>query len=249
MNQVLDFYKDNKEWINLAKDFVFLVGFIGLIKFLWTWNFRRKTASIEQNLKLRDNIGDKINEYVFEKHEGGIKDIGIRLVYWKNYPWRLENDAFNHMLWLRYVGRNTTPFGWIDKTGINFIEHIWWLGRSIYLNKYGIFFVDKEKKYHNGFEEFNNKILVQHMPFSRIINFDFKDYIDYEPVFYIRYKYTQNSKLYDDELIIANRDDDDFFQKTIYLSMMVSSPHSPKYYYLMAMALLKRLFKSSIDVG
>ena len=43
------------------------------------------------------------------------------------------------------------------------------------------------------------------MPFTSIVNFDFKEIIEYEPVFYIKYYYTNYKKLYSQHYVIKEK--------------------------------------------
>jgi hypothetical protein len=53
---LLKFYTDNESLINLIKDIIYFFGAFTLIKFLWNWNFVRKTEKIEANLRFRERI-------------------------------------------------------------------------------------------------------------------------------------------------------------------------------------------------
>ena len=78
METILCWYKDNETLINFIKDIVYFLGAFTLIKYLWNWNYNRKTAQIESNLKFRERIESALEDYVIEKNKNGIKDIGIR---------------------------------------------------------------------------------------------------------------------------------------------------------------------------
>lgn len=153
------------------------------------------TRQIEHDLATREKIEKELEEYVHKNRENDVSS-GIRLIYCKNYPWSLDNDGFKKLLFIETVAKNVMPYGWLNKTGINFQEHVWFLGYSIYIDKEGIFFSAGEGRSYRGFRELRDKRLVMHMPFSNIVNFDFKEYKEYEPVFYIRYRYNRFKKLY-----------------------------------------------------
>lgn len=248
MEHILLYYLENKSWIELGKDLVYFVGAAGIIGYLYNWNFKNKTQQIEQDLKIRDALEDKLQKYVIEKHKNGIKDIGIRFIHWKNYPWRLENDAFKHLLLARSYDKNTTPSGWIDKTGINFEEHLWFSSTSIFVDKDGIFFFATEKGPYKGFKELKNICLVIHMPFSSIVNFDFKEYIEYEPIFYIKYPYTKYKKLYDSRYVVREKPEDHYFQRELNRNLKIKKYHSVKYYYLKLRVLCKSINRRFVSL-
>ena len=239
MEKLLTFYVCNKDWIDFVKDLVFFAGAVGLIKLLINWNFEKKKQRISENLRFRDEVEDKLQQYVLDKFKNGIKDIGIRLVHWKNYPWKLENDGFKHTLWVRQIDERTMPSGWIDNTGVNFREDPWFLGNSIYLDRNGIFFFDKVGQTFKGFQELKDVCWRLHMPFTNIINFDFKEFIEYEPVFYIRYPYKKYEKLYDDNYIIREKPGNRYFRTELMRSRQIKKPNSAKHWYLKLSILLK----------
>lgn len=232
MECILGFYLRNKDWIDLIKDLVFLLGAFGVVRYLITWNYKSKVSQIERDLNFRDNLEHKLQDYVLEKHKNDIKDIGIRFIYWKNYPWSLENDAFKHYLFVRSFDNNVMPSGWIDKTGINFQKHFWHSSTSIYVDANGIFFFAPENGSYIGFKELKNKCLVKHMPFSNIVNYDFREYIEYEPVFYIKYPYTKYKKLYDSQYIVREKLDDNYFQEELKGNLQIKKPNCIKHHYL-----------------
>jgi hypothetical protein len=195
METILFWYKDNETLINLVKDIVYFFGAYYIINSLWNWNYMRKTAQIESNLKFRERIETPLEDYVIEKNKNGIKDIGIRFVRWKNYPWHLNDDGYKHILKIEYNDENQLlSSSWIDNTGIYFQEDL--SSSSVYVDKNGIFFSAPSDKVYKGFTEHKNKRLVLHLPFTNIVNFDFREYIEYEPLFYIKCHYTNYKKLY-----------------------------------------------------
>lgn len=211
MDFVLNLYLEYGDWINLAKDAVFFFGAIGIVKYLFNRRFEVKSNEIKDNLKARDNIEDKLNEYVFEKYRNGV-DVAVRCVYWKNYPWNLGDDGYKHLLFVRADDERTLPSGWIDNTGINFEEPLSFFGNSIYVDKNGIFFIAKKESRFEGFKELAGKRLVMRLPFFNIVNFDFKTRIEYEPIFYIKYRYDDFNKLYSYECVCRERSGEDWFR-------------------------------------
>ena len=97
METILSWYKDNGTFINFIKDIVYFLGAFTLIKYIWNWNFIRRTEKIESNLKFRERIEAALDEYVIEENKNGRKNIGIRFVHWKNYPWDIQNDGYKHL--------------------------------------------------------------------------------------------------------------------------------------------------------
>jgi hypothetical protein len=208
---ILDFYRYNNDLINLIKDALYFSTFILGLNFLWNWNFRKKTKEIEDNLKFRKQIEEELQEYVIEKSRNNIKDIGIRFVYWKNYPWKLDDDGFKHLLNVKYLNGELICSSWIDSVGIYFEEDLRYLSLSLYLDDNGIFFITSGGKQYPGFKEFKDKILIFQLPFTKIMNFDFREKIEYEPVFYIKYHYANRKKLYDHKYILRENPRDEYF--------------------------------------
>lgn len=211
METILSWYKDNEALINLIKDIVYFLGAFTLFKYLWSWNFNRKTEKIESNLKFRERIEIALDDYVIEQNRSNIKDIGIRFVYWKNYPWNLKNDGYKHFLNVQYHNNQLLASSWIDNTGIYFQEHLCWGSSSVYIDAIGIFFFAPKSRVYEGFEEHKNKRLVVHLPFTNIVNFDFREKIEYEPVFYIKHPYSKYKKLYSRKYLIREKLDDNYF--------------------------------------
>lgn len=205
MNYVIDIYQSYKNEIELIKDIVFFCGAWTLFQYIWNKRFTDSSKNIQHNLNKREEIEDKLNEYVYGKHKNKV-DICIRFIHWKNYPYKLENDAYKHLLFMRPTENvKMLPSGYIDNTGINFVEPIGFFGNSIYIDKNDIFFFARKGSTFVGFKEFHDRILVMHLPFNNIINFDFREFIEYEPVFYIRYPYDKRKKLYDRKFILRSK--------------------------------------------
>lgn len=212
MDWILELYLQYKNWIDFVKDVVFFAGsyafFYGVYKtitFLGNKQFADKSTAIEKHLHFRERLEPVLNDFIFETAKN-TKDIAIRFVHWKNYPLDLQKDGFKHYPFIRYFDDGSVHYGWIDNTGVNIQEHIWYLGNSIYIDEQGIFFFDKSGTEHQGFQEFADAVLVFHLPFENIVNFDFKQFIEYEPVFYTRYYYTDRKRLYDDAIVVRERD-------------------------------------------
>ena len=204
MKIILDTYLDYKEWINLIKDVVFLFGAYYLIKYIFNKNFTDKSRAIKENLAFRSDLEDHLKEYMIEKHNNKV-EIAVRFVHWKNYPYNLDNDAFKHILFTYPREDRVLPSGYIDNTGINISEPIWYFSQSAYVDNNGIFFFAPKGQVYSNFKEFQNTILILHLPYTNIVNYDFREFIEHEPVFYIAYPYNSWKKLYDDKVVLRNK--------------------------------------------
>lgn len=217
VSQMPHFYNRYEVFIKIIHEIIFFVGAFGILKiftFLRDRDFLLKTEEIEKNLKFRERVEKNLEEYVLESNKNGIKDIGIRFIYWKNYPNKISDDGFKHNLRINYDNGFISNSSWINSTGIFFQEHIWFLSQSIYLDKDGIFFIENENQHYKGFREFKNKCLVTHLPFTNIVNFDFKEYLEYEPIFYTKYPHN-NLELYNTALYLRERLNDPYFSKEL----------------------------------
>lgn len=205
LEQILIFYNSNGNLINLIKDIIYFAGAFALVRYLWNWRFIKQKERMDANLRFRERIESTLEAHVFKENKNGIKDIGIRFVYWKNYPDQLEEDGFKHLLRLEYHNEKLLGSGWLDSTGIYFQEHFWFRSTSIYVDALGLFFFAPSGRMYSGFTEHPNACLVMHLPFTNIINFDFREKIEYEPVFYTKYPHSKHQKLYSDYYIIRER--------------------------------------------
>lgn len=241
---IIEAYNNNQEIISLIKDIIFFLGFIGFIKFIINWRYNKKTKEIENNLNFRAKIEDKLNEYVLEKNKNKV-GAGIRFVYWENYPWRLDDDAYKHALWVTNTDERTLPSGWIDNTGINFYESLFFFSRRVFIDKNGIFFFsDKNSKY-KGFKAIKKgQSLVLHMPFSKIVNYDFKEYIEYEPIFYIKHKYNNWKSLYDSKYILREKIGEDYFRLELNSKLKIEKPYTLKHIFLVIFINVKKWIAS-----
>lgn len=226
MESLLAFYLQHQEWINLIKDITFFAGALTFFrgaylffKYLRNRKFKEKSEDIDKNIKFREQLEPALNEYIFDTAKG-TKDICIRFVHWKNYPWNLDEDGFKFLLRINYIEK-PPHYGWIDNTGVNFEEPIWFCGNSVYLDENGLFFFDKKGQTHKGFKEYSDVVLVLHMPFSNIVNYDFRERIEYEPVFYIKHPYIKWKKLYSDQINIRERQGKDWVNIELSQSKMI----------------------------
>lgn len=229
MEKILLFYSENQTFINFIKDCVYVVGVWSLIRYLLNWNYVRKTTQIDSNLKFRKRIESALDDYVIDTHRNGRKDVGIRFVHWKNYPWFLKDDGYKNFLYIKYLDKRILGSSWIDNTGIYFYEILWFTSTSVYVDERGRFFFDSKGKDYKGFAEYKNKCLVMHLPFSNIINFDFREVIEHEPVFYIKYKYTKYKKLYSNQYVIREKFGDEYLRLELDNRKQISKYFLPYY--------------------
>jgi len=209
MKIILDTYLEHQDWIKLIKDIVFLFGAYYLIRYIFNKNFTDKSKAIRENLESRAALENHLTKYVLSKHKNNV-EIAVRFVHWKNYPYNLENDAFKHELFTYPKENGIMPSGYIDNTGINIVEHTWFCSQSTYVDKKGIFFIASKGQYFSDFKEFQNTVLVLHLPYTNIVNYDFREIIEYEPVIYITAPYTNFKKLYDDKVVMRNKPGEEY---------------------------------------
>lgn len=223
----------------LLANLVVIVGAVPVFFWLKNRAFEKKKKEIADNLSIRDEIKEKLREHADGYDRREAQNIGIRLVHWKNYPWKLDDDGYKQTLYYdtnldKRVGHGTEFLG---NTGIFVEDHIWYFSKSLYLGKYGIYIIDDSGKKIEGFEEVEQKIkIVDTLKYKYIVNWDFEEKIEYEPVFYMKYKYT-NKKLLENQIFAQNFDDDGiskglYFYETLDKRMRVESNKSIKYYYL-----------------
>lgn len=245
MQTFIDLYNSYKDWIELIKDLVFFAGAITAFKIIRDRKFSARSKEIDENLSFRKKIEEDLQTYVSERSELKNKDIGIRFVHWKNYPWNLNDDAYKHHLFLRYFDEQTHPYGFIDNTGIYFQEHVWWFSQSIYVDNKGIFFFDRKELKIEGFKEIPNCVLVFHLPYKNIINFDFREYIEYEPVFYIRYPYNNRKNLYDNKITIREKLGNPPMRHELFLDHMMKKKSFLNYNFLKFKLWLMNYYKTT----
>lgn len=207
---MIELYLRYQNYINLVKDIAFFFGFFGAYKiFLYLMNKKLQDAcnQINENLAFREKIEPQLEEFI---RKSEVNDICIRFVHWKNYPWNLSEDGYKFLLRINY--ENNKPFyGWIDNTGINFEEPLKFLSQSVYCDKNNIFFIAEKNKKFKNFKEIRCSFIL-HLPFKNILNFDFKERIEYEPVFYTRYYYADWKRNYDDLVILREIKGDEWFK-------------------------------------
>jgi hypothetical protein len=209
--RIVRWYVQHQNDINFLKDVIFAIGAIAtfygyfkILRFLTQRKLLNKRQEMENDAKLYSEVHDKLKEYVedFEATPKNLRDIGIRLLYMKNYPYKLDNDGFRFMLYYYFMTERHMPSGYISGKGLYVIEHLGIWEEAIYYNsKNGKWFTDKKGLSFRGYLELKHNQLLKRIPFTNILGYDFNsDWADKgEPVFYTKYKYT-NWNLFADEL-------------------------------------------------
>lgn len=207
MKQVLEWYIRNKDYIDLVKDVVFMfgavatfVGFYQFIKLLTQRKVLNKRQEMDNDARLYCEVHGKLKEYVesYGVKPDKLRDIGIRLLYIKNYPYNLDNDGFRQYLYYYFLTEDHNPSGYISGTDIYVLDHVWFWDYSVYFNpKNGKWFTDKKELVFRKYVELKYTHILKRIPFANIYGYDFdSDWADKgEPVFYTKYKYT-NWKLF-----------------------------------------------------
>ncbi len=210
-NDMVGWYAQHQNDINFVKDVIFAIGvlatFYGYIKFLKFLTQRKmlnKRQEMENDAKLYYEVHDKLKEYVedFGATPTNLRDIGIRLLYIKNYPYNLDNDGFRFMLYYYFMTERHKPSGYISGKGLYVLDYIRYFSSSFYVNpKNGKWFIDKQGRSFKKYRELTHEQLLKRIPFENIFGYDFNsDWSDKgEPVFYTKYKYT-DWKLFADDL-------------------------------------------------
>lgn len=218
VRRVVGWYAQHRNYIDFVKDILFAIGvfatFYGYFKFLKFLTQRKmlnKRQEMENDSRLYNEIHGKLKEYVqdFGATPSNLRDIGIRLLYMKNYPYDLENDGFRFMLYYYFLTEHHQPGGYISGKGVYVMEHLWFWEGAIYCNpKNGKWFTDKKGRSFRKYRELEHKQLVKRIPFANILGCDFNsDWAEKgEPVFYTKYRYT-DWRLYAEDLDAVTNDD------------------------------------------
>ena len=211
---IVSFYSDHKIYIDFIKEVTFVIGLAyGYIKFLLFLRHREtlnKIQEMKNDLEIYQEIKEKLKLYVNSYNENPKLpgDIGIRLLYIKNYPYKLDDDGYSQMLYHYFMTENHNASGYISSKGLYVMDHLWVYSEAIYYNSQnGKWFIDKKEQKYKGFIELKHKQLVKRIPFTNIYGYDFNsDWAEKgEPVFYTKYKYLE-WKLYAEELVAVSID-------------------------------------------
>ncbi len=199
---IVNWYVQHKDQLDLLKDILFAIGLIAtfygyfkFLKFLTQRGSLNKRLEMENDAKMYNEVQGKLKDFVDsyrDASEENRRDIGIRLLYIKNYPYKLENDGFSQMLYYYFMSEYHKASGYVSTTGLYVMEHLWYFGNSIYYNpKNEKWFIDKKGLKFKKYRELKHRQLVKRIPFANILGYDFNsDWADKgEPVFYTKYKY------------------------------------------------------------
>lgn len=211
MNEIVNWYVENRDYIDLAKDLVFVIGaiatFVGFyqfIKFLLQRTTLNKRQEMDNDARLYSEVHDRLREYVEGydlEYKSHLRDINVILLHIKNYPNNFDSDGFRHNLYYYIFDRGHKPSGYITSNGLYVVDFLRQGNQSIYYNfKNGRWFISGENRKFRKYDELKLQHLVKRIPFANILGYDFhSDWADYgEPLLYTKYKYT-SWKLFADE--------------------------------------------------
>jgi hypothetical protein len=238
---IINLYIDHRDSIDLLKDFTLFTSAYQFIKYICNKNYIQKKKNIDDDIKLRNKLESILSDYIREKNSNTIKDISIRFICWRNYPNQLDDDGFKHTLYIEYHNNVLIENSWFNRRGIYFQEDVWLTDSSIYIDKNGIHFFGKAGKVYTGFDEYNNIRLIYHLPFENIINFDFRNSIEYEPIFYIKYPYDLFKKLYSSTYCIREKSGEKYLNIELARNMALKKFSPMRYQCKKIIICLKRL--------
>lgn len=204
---MLEWYIKNEILINFIMDAMTIVGFITtfyaiikIVSYIKTRKLQNKINEMRHDKQLYDAISYELEEYIGT----GDHDYSIRLVYYKNYPNRLEKDNFRKFLFWYKFSKKHIPCGYASNTSISTIDEVSSSGDKIYYNnKTHKWFIDRPKKHFKKYQELPHDMIIYHLPFQNIIDYRFgtSDWTDkHEPVFFTKYKFNSR-KLFRDDII------------------------------------------------
>ena len=199
---IVNWYAQQKNYFDFVKDILFAIGliatFYGYIKFLKFLTQRgalNKRLEMDNDAKMYKEVQGGLKSFVDSYKDASSKnrrDIAIKLLYIKNYPYKLENDGYSQMLYYYFMSEGHQASGYISSTGLYVMEYLGHFSNAIYYNpKSEKWFIDKEGLKFRKYKQLKHKQLVKRIPFANILGYDFNsDWADYnEPVFYTKYKY------------------------------------------------------------
>jgi hypothetical protein len=213
MQPIIDLYNQAKPWIEIVQTVIYFLGFAWIVRWLWSYRFERKCKEISDDLRMYAKITRKLEDHVREKFKNGISEIGIRMVWWKNYPFNLDNDAFKQVLFVNTeeVRKKGGEENWplimpFDNTCIKLSDYCpGFQGISVYLGIFGLWFFSYQGKKYKMFREVPGEYqVVYELPYKNIVNFDFNEFIEHEPVIYTKYKYN-SWKIFSNRIFIDNQ--------------------------------------------
>lgn len=211
LQDIVNWYSGHQIYLDFLKDVLFVFGIVAtfygyfkFLKFLTQRGSLNKRQEMENDSRMYKEVNVKLKEFVDSYKDASQKnrrDIGIKLLHIKNYPYKLENDGYSQMLYYYFMSEGHRASGYISTTGLNVMEYLGHFGNAIYYNPRNMkWFIDKEGLKFKKYRQLKHKQLVKRIPFANIVGYDFNsDWADYgEPVFYTKYKYYK-WKLYADD--------------------------------------------------
>lgn len=208
---IVSWYAEHKDYFDFLKDVLFAVGLIAtfygyfkFLKFLTQRGSLNKRQEMENDTRMYNEVHVKLKEFVDSYKDASSKnrrDIAIKLLYIKNYPYKLENDGYSQTLYYYFTSEYHQASGYVSTTGLYVMGYLGHFGNAIYYNrKSEKWFIDKEGLKFRKYKQLKHKQLVKRIPFANVLGYDFNsDWADYnEPVFYTKYKYYK-WKLYADD--------------------------------------------------
>ena len=228
MDTAINWYIRNKDYINFAKDLLSIfgiimaiVGFSSWIKMLFRKKLADKRMEMNTDMKTYSEFQEKLKTYIddFELSPNNMLDVGIRLLYMKNYPYNLEDDGYKQCLYYYFFTDRHGLSGYISNKGVYIVDWVRYMENSIYYNpKNRRWFVAKKDKKRKRYIELKQEYMIKRIPFSNIYGYDFEsDWSEKgEPVLYTKYKYT-NWQLYGEEIVALNRGDGKYDPDRIFL--------------------------------
>lgn len=194
--KMLEWYCSNETLVNFIIDIITIVGFItaiyaicDIIKYLRTRKMQNKINEMQRDEQTSHTLSRELEKYI----GSGGHDYGVRLVFYKNYPYKLDDDGFRKYLYWYKFSEKHVPSGYISNTDVAIIEEVSFCGDRIYYNeKTHKWFIDGSNKQFKKYLELPYDMIIYRLPFQNILGYRFgsSDWTDkHEPVFFTKYKY------------------------------------------------------------
>lgn len=209
--KMLEWYCSNETLVNFIIDIITIVGFItaiyaicDIIKYLRTRKMQNKINEMQRDEQTSHTLSRELEKYI----GSGGHDYGVRLVFYKNYPYKLDDDGFRkYSYWYKFSEKHV-PSGYISNTDVAIIEEVSFCGDRIYYNeKTHKWFIDGSNKQFKKYLELPYDMIIYRLPFQNILGYRFgsSDWTDkHEPVFFTKYKYN-SWKLFGDNMTAVLR--------------------------------------------
>lgn len=211
IDKIVNWYIQNKNQIDLVKDVIFVLGSLvtlagvyQLMKLLFQRKMLNKRQEMDNDARLYNETHKEIREYVksYDLDPSNLRDVGIILLYMKNYPYKLDDDGFRQMLYYHFFTQIHQPSGYMSGKGLYVVDFLYMSSESIYYNERNQkWFIHRTGRKFRNYEELSCRHLVKRIPFANIYGYDFNsDWAEKnEPVFYTRYVYN-DWRLFADDL-------------------------------------------------